>query len=195
LKSADAAKEADDEDSDDLETPLLEQMLKFEESAPEAQEYTERITSLLYKIGHQVGGATPLLHRASTIKRKLAIARQLARSLSPLTRDMNDEADALLRNLRVWDETVEVILGLLRRVPELREKPGARQALNAIDEMANIGIEVFAQVESAHEQIGSGRGLARELDIELRDLQRTFLRLADARAVFEKWRVGLGEFL
>jgi hypothetical protein len=193
--SADTPIGADSQDYDDLEPTLLEQMLKFEESAPEAQGSIERITDLLCKIGHQASGAAPLMNRASTIKRRLTLARQLAKSLSPLAQDMANEVAQLLRVLRIWDETISIVLNLLRRTPSLSQQYEVRNTLNAILEMSTAGIETFGQLETAHGQIGAARGLARELDIELRELQRIFLRLADARAIFEKWRIGVVEYL
>jgi len=184
------------QDDEDTAPMLLEQMLHFEEIAPEFVVVMEDLKDSLFKVGSQVNGAGPLMRRATTTKRRLSVSRQLAHTIDPIANDVNDQVDRFLQNLQVWDVTVKTVFDHLRRRDESQLlEESVTSTLNAVAYMADTGMQVFGEAEGMHTAIGQGRGLSRELDEPLKKLQSASLRLANSRAIFATWKAGAEEFL
>jgi len=187
---------AADHDDDVVVPMLLEQMLQFEQSAPSLMATMEGLTDQFHRIGSSVSVAGPVMKRATTTKRRLSVARQLARTLDPIVTETDSSVDSLMKDLKVWDVTVQAVFDYLRRqdavTAQLNSVVGT---LQSVHQMAIASIDAFSQAEIMHNSIGQGRGLSRELDIPLKKLQAAMLRLADSRAMFATWRDGANDFL
>jgi hypothetical protein len=186
---------ADRSGDDDVAPILLEQMLQFEAAAPELMATMEDLTDLLYKVGSQVNASGPLMKRATTTKRKLSVACQLARSIDPIADQVDEEVTTFLRSLKVWDVTVQTVFDFMRRSSTVLSGESVLPRLRSVYEMATAGIRAFDEAEVMHRAIGQGRGLSYELDAALKKLQSAALRLVDSRAMFTSWRAGASEFI
>lgn len=180
--------EADQSGDDDVAPMLLEQMLQFEAAAPELMATMENLTDLLYKVGSQVNSAGPLMKRATTTKQRLSVARQLVRSIDPITDQVDEEVTILLRKLQVWDVTVQTVFDFVRRGSTVLLEESVLSALSSVTQMATAGIKAFSEAEIMHGAIRQGRGLSHELDAALKRLQSAALRLVGSRAMFTSWR-------
>lgn len=182
------------EDDDEIAPMLLEQMLKFERESPEMLVVMEGLTEQFEKVGNAVGVAGPVMNRATTTKRRLAVARQLARTLTPIVEDIEKSIEDFLSGLKLWDITIQTVFDYLSRQSNSDRTVGdARDALVSVRGFAVAGMEAFGDAEGMQTAIGQGRGLSRDLDVPLRKLQTAMLRLADTRAMFMKWRDGVDD--
>jgi hypothetical protein len=186
---------ADQSGDDDVAPMLLEQMLQFEAVAPELMAIMENLVDLLYKVGSQVNAAGPLTRRATTTKRKLSVARQLARSIDPIAHQVDEEVAPFLRGLKVWDVTVQTVFDFMRRSSTVLPEESVLSTLWSVDQMATAGIKAFGEAEVMYRAIGQGRGLSHELDAALKKLQSAALRLVDSRAMFISWGEGTSKFI
>lgn len=185
-----------DSDDDVVAPMLLEQMLQFEQASPSLVATMEDLTDQFYRVGSSVNAASPVMNRATTTKRRLAVSRQLARTLNPIVAEIEPGVDSLMKDLKVWDVTVQAVFDYLRRQDAATPfSESVIETLRSVQQMALTSIDAFSQAEIMHNSIGQGRGLSRELDVPLKKLQSAMLRMADSRAMFAAWRDGAGDFL
>ncbi len=170
---------------------LLGKIAKVEEAVPATTEKMETLTDIMNRFGGHIRSAGPMMTRATTTKRKISISRQLGKQLDPIADDMVEVANAIHEIMILWDSTVRAIIEFGRVYPNWLQDEEVRRGVDAIAQMADVGIESFAELDNISNMFGQGRGLAAALDDPLGKAQEALRVLTDVRGLFFGWREGL----
>ncbi|MGH3873502.1 MAG: toll/interleukin-1 receptor domain-containing protein [Pseudonocardiaceae bacterium] len=170
---------------------FLEVVARAEDTANATQEHLLKITSLLENLGHQANIAVPPMSRATTAKGKLAVARQFARAITPISAELAAGAQGARSGMGDWDRAVMAIIARVKSDSSQIDDPRVQEFLQTISNMAKIGIDSLDALVKFSDSIASAKGFAQELDVPFRVIEDAIRDLSAIRGTFTGWTEAL----
>ena len=94
----------------DRTAPTFFQVLAdAEDAASTTTAHCEALGALFVRLGNEVSKVAPGMNRATTANRRLAISRQLAQAITPLSTALTEKANGLRLAINKWDRAVKMI--------------------------------------------------------------------------------------
>lgn len=182
--------------SDHSETALeqgkfLEDVAELEESAPKLLTDMERVAVLLEGVGHAMNRSSSEMQACPTAKDRLRVANRLAREIDPLADEFEIIAKRLTAGFGAWDSVVLRSIGFARRIPETLNNLEYFAGLEAIRQMAQVGVASLGQLDVFLSMLRQAQGMSGSLNQPLRKMQRATLEIAELRGMFKGWLEGL----
>src|SRR5437763_7556755 len=122
-------------------TAFFEVLADAQDAAPKTTAHIEALSALLVRLGNEASKATPGMNRATTTKRKLAISRQLAQAITPISTALAEQANGLRLGINKWDRAVKMITARIRECPEQIHVNELMAVFEAINQMVTKRIE------------------------------------------------------
>jgi hypothetical protein len=172
-------------------TAFFEALVEAEDLGPKTVTRLEAIDQLLACLRDKVSKAAPLMDRATTAKGKLAISRQFACALKPISTALAEEATGLRLEMNEWDLAVKMIIARIRENPEYINERKVRDTLDVIDLMASNRVVSLNSLDDFSNGIGSVKGFSHELDSPLHVIEEALRDIAEVRGTLRGWNQGL----
>jgi len=172
-------------------THFLEALAQVEASSSETVDHLDGFGKLLERIGAEAQKVTPMMQRASTAKRLLQLARQLARALTPISSELAGESAAIAEGMKDWDAAITAVLERVSNGSSQLDDVDVSTFLVTIGEMARSGEESFASLDGFLSSLTSAKGFARELDVPIKVIEDAVRQMAGIRGTLNGWSRGL----
>jgi hypothetical protein len=177
--------------SDSTPPGTLERMASLEEQIPEVIGDMTLVTQLLEATGVAVTAAAPRLTSAQTFGARLAVSRELAKELDPISEELMSAAERLASNFGQWDFFVKYFLDYARSGGDLKATEVAA-GLKSLWMLATTGASSLAQASDFAQIVSQGLGVSRDLDRPFMAIRDASLRIADISGILDGWREILG---
>ena len=128
---------------------------------------------------------------AITANRRLAISRQLAQAITPISTALAEEANGLRLEINKWDRAVKMITARIRERPEQGHASELITAFEAINQMATKCVESLNSLHVPGDEIRSVKGFSHELDVPLRVIEEALRDVAEVRGTLKGWSEGM----
>ena len=170
---------------------FFEVLADAEDAASKTAAHCEALGALFVRLGNEASKVAPGINRATTANRRLAISRQLAQAITPISTALTEEANGLRLAINKWDRAVKMITAQIRERPEQGHASELITAFEAINQMATKGVESLNSLHVPGDEIRSVKGFSHELDVPLRVIEEALRDVAEVRGTLKGWGEGM----
>lgn len=170
---------------------FFEALVDAEDSAPKTTAHFKALGALLVRLRNEASKTAPKINRATTAKQRLAISRQLAQAIAPISTALTEEVNGLRLEINKRARTVKMIIARIRERPAQIHENQLMAAFGPVDQTATKGVESLNSFDVLGDEIESVKGFSHELDAPLHVIEEALRDLAEVRGTLKGWRKGI----